>query len=327
MNALLIEEHPLLRLGLLQMLENIQESATVAAIVPADIARLDARHHNADLLVFGMPTDTGSGWAQLEQARQALAPQRILILADTLPLHVPTADSARGVCGCLPKSASLAVIEAAIRMAVSGVQGLLFAAETGTLPSASRSAMPATQSLASSAPLPLSAAYPAPLPGEPLSLAACASTPRAALRSAVAVRDLTDLRPGQPLSSPASAPASATANAVSLTEEEPGYDEAEMLKITPRQYEVLVLLARGYPIKTVSRMLNISVATVKSHACTLYQRLKVRNKGEAVYAALQRGATLEWVSGDERITRESSTGAAVAPRRNEPPCEAVRPAV
>jgi DNA-binding NarL/FixJ family response regulator len=69
-----------------------------------------------------------------------------------------------------------------------------------------------------------------------------------------------------------------------MVEEEPGYDEAEMLQITPRQYEVLVLLARGYPIKTVSRMLNISVATVKSHACTLYQRLKVR-KGEAVYAA------------------------------------------
>jgi DNA-binding NarL/FixJ family response regulator len=318
MNALLIEEHPLLRLGLLQMLENIQESAQVAAIAPADIARLDTRHHNADLLVFGMPADPGPGWVQLEQARQALAPQRILILADTLPLHVPTADSARGICGCLPKSASLAVIEAAIRMAVSGVQGLLFAAETGTLPSASRSAMPATQSLASAAPLPLSA-QPAPLPGEQLPLA-CASTPRAVLRTAVALRDLTDLRPGQPLSTPASV----TPAAVPLAEEEPGYDEAEMLKITPRQYEVLVLLARGYPIKTVSRMLNISVATVKSHACTLYQRLKVRNKGEAVYAALQRGATLEWVSGDERITREN--GAAVAPRRNEPPCQAVRPA-
>ncbi|MDQ0143524.1 helix-turn-helix transcriptional regulator [Cupriavidus necator] len=322
MNALLIEEHPLLRLGLLQMLENIQESAQVAAIAPTEIARLDARHHNADLLVFGMPADPAPGWAQLEHARQALAPQRILILADTLPLHVPCADSARGICGCLPKSASLAVIEAAIRMAVSGVQGLMFTAETGTLPSASRSAMPATQSLASAAPLPLSAAHPAPLPGEQLSLASCASTPRAALRTTVALRDLTELRPGQPLSTPASP----TPAAVPLTEEEPGYDEAEMLKITPRQYEVLVLLARGYPIKTVSRMLNISVATVKSHACTLYQRLKVRNKGEAVYAALQRGATLEWVSGDERITRETN-GAGPAPRRNEPPCQAVRPAV
>ncbi|WP_042880489.1 response regulator transcription factor [Cupriavidus necator] len=305
MNALLIEEHPLLRLGLLQMLENIQESAQVAAIAPADIARLEARHHNADLLVFGMPADTAPGWEQLERARAALSPQRILILADVLPLHVPNPDSARGVCGCLPKSASLAVIEAAIRLAVSGVQGLLFSAETGAMPSASRSAMPAVQSLASAAPLPLSASLPTALQAEQLSLVACAGTPRGAARAAVAVRDLTGLRPGQPLSAPAAAPAPA-ANAAPLVEEEPSYDEAEMLKITPRQYEVLVLLARGYPIKTVSRMLNISVATVKSHACTLYQRLKVRNKGEAVYAALQRGATLEWVSGDEPFTRDSN---------------------
>ena len=133
------------------------------------------------------------------------------------------------------------------------------------------------------------------LPQDPSAAAACAS----ALRAAVAVRDLTSLRPGQPIASAPVAPA----QPVSMAEEEPSYDEAEMLKITPRQYEVLVLLARGYPIKTVSRMLNISVATVKSHACTLYQRLKVRNKGEAVYAALQRGATLEWVSGDEHAAR------------------------
>ncbi|WP_354686953.1 LuxR C-terminal-related transcriptional regulator [Cupriavidus necator] len=321
MNALLIEEHPLLRLGLLQMLENIHESAQVAAIAPADIARLDTRHHNADLLVFGMPADTAPGWEQLERAREALSPQRILILADVLPLHVPNPDSARGVCGCLPKSASLAVIEAAIRLAVSGVQGLLFAAETGTMPSASRSAMPAVQSLASAAPLPLSSSHAQAMQAEQLSLVACASTPRGAARAAVAVRDLTGLRPGQPLSAPAaSAPAASVPPPV---EEEPSYDEAEMLKITPRQYEVLVLLARGYPIKTVSRMLNISVATVKSHACTLYQRLKVRNKGEAVYAALQRGATLEWVSGDERFTRDSSARPVVAPRTGETAFQAV----
>jgi DNA-binding NarL/FixJ family response regulator len=69
---------------------------------------------------------------------------------------------------------------------------------------------------------------------------------------------------------------------------------AHMLNITERQYEVLALLARGYPIKTISRLLNISVATAKTHACTLYQRLQVRNKGEAVYEALRRGAKLNW---------------------------------
>lgn len=288
MNALLIEEHPLLRLGLMQMLETIQEFEHVLAIAPADVARLEAPHRNPDLLVFGMPADLDVGWAQLEHAREHLAPQRILMLADTLPLHVPTADAARGICGCLPMSASLAVIEAAIRLVISSVQGLMFTGAVGTTPSASRSAMPATQSLASAAPLPLPSSVP-----EPLSPSACARTMR------TTVADLTSLRPGQPMSLPVSA-------APPVAGEEPNYDEAEMLQITPRQYEVLVLLARGYPIKTVSRMLNISVATVKSHACTLYARLKVRNKGEAVYAALQRGATFEWVSGDEPSARNQA---------------------
>lgn len=312
MNALLIEEHPLLRLGLLQMLETIQESGHVLALAPADINRLETPHRNADLLVFGMPADQTAGWEQLEQARERLAPQRILVLADALPLHVPSPDAARGICGCLPKSASLAVIEAAIRLAISSVQGLMFAGEAVATPVASRSAMPAATSLASAAPLPLAPT----MPQDPSSAAACAS----AMRAAVAVRDLTSLRPGQPITSSPSVPAPAMA----ITEQEPSYDEAEMLKITPRQYEVLVLLARGYPIKTVSRMLNISVATVKSHACTLYQRLKVRNKGEAVYAALQRGATLEWVSGDERVARESGTHA-LRPRRDDSSYEAGMP--
>ena len=85
---------------------------------------------------------------------------------------------------------------------------------------------------------------------------------------------------------------------------------AQLLQITPRQYEVLVLLARGYPIKTVSRMLNISVATAKTHACTLYQRLHVKNKGEAVYAALQRGATLEWHEPNGRKSTQDNYTAA-----------------
>ena len=70
--------------------------------------------------------------------------------------------------------------------------------------------------------------------------------------------------------------------------------EHELLGLTPRQYEVLVLLARGYPMKTVGRCLNISVATAKAHTETLYQRLDVHNRNAAVYAAVSRGAKLGW---------------------------------
>lgn len=73
-------------------------------------------------------------------------------------------------------------------------------------------------------------------------------------------------------------------------------EESEMLGLTPRQYEVLVLLARGYPMKMVGRHLNISVATAKAHTETLYQRLNVHNRNAAVYAAISRGAKLGWAS-------------------------------
>ncbi len=83
--------------------------------------------------------------------------------------------------------------------------------------------------------------------------------------------------------------------------------EAKMLKITPRQYEVLVLLARGSPIKTVSRQLSISLATAKTHVESLYQRLGVHSRNEAVYMAISRGAKLGWAETD-------SICDAVAPR-------------
>ncbi|OWT65871.1 hypothetical protein CEY11_02655 [Candidimonas nitroreducens] len=72
--------------------------------------------------------------------------------------------------------------------------------------------------------------------------------------------------------------------------------EADLLGLTPRQYEVLALLAKGYPLKKISRELNISVATAKTHAEALYQRLAVNNRNAAVYAAVSRGATLGWPS-------------------------------
>ncbi|TEA70400.1 response regulator transcription factor [Allopusillimonas ginsengisoli] len=74
------------------------------------------------------------------------------------------------------------------------------------------------------------------------------------------------------------------------------HSEWEMLGLTPRQYEVLILLARGHSMKMVGRQLNISAATAKAHAEALYQRLDVHNRNAAVYAAVSRGATLGWPS-------------------------------
>lgn len=71
-------------------------------------------------------------------------------------------------------------------------------------------------------------------------------------------------------------------------------NEAQLLGLTNRQYEVLVLLAQGHPLKTVAKQLHISLGTIKSHTETLYQRLNVNNRNAAVYTAVARGATLGW---------------------------------
>lgn len=80
---------------------------------------------------------------------------------------------------------------------------------------------------------------------------------------------------------------------------------AERLNVSLRQYEVLVLLSRGHSVKGVGRLLGISEATVKTHACTLYRRLNVRNKSEAVYAAMRLGIPLELQGG---ASAEASAG-------------------
>jgi DNA-binding NarL/FixJ family response regulator len=298
MNALLIESHPLLRLGLYRMLERIDGIDQVITVDPADISLLDGAYGDTDLMVFGMPPDIEAGWQLLGDVRRLLNAQRVLLLSDTIPLQVPTTVMAQGVCGCLPKTASLAVLEAAIRLAMVGgyfVRGHGAQASTPTpslgmpLPAGGyggpvgTGVPPSSRASAPALPTPVihAANHPATLASARGPTGQARAVPSVAMRAAAATPE----------------PAAETTY----------YDEAEMLQITPRQYEVLVLLARGHPIKTVSRMLNISVATVKSHACTLYQRLKVRNKGEAVYTALQRGAKLEWVSGDGTAPRATVT--------------------
>jgi len=90
--------------------------------------------------------------------------------------------------------------------------------------------------------------------------------------------------------------ASAPVAAAATVPEPMARRESAVLGLTPRQYEVLVLMARGYSLKEIGRQLNIAVPTAKVHAETVYQRLRVHNRTEAVYAAISRGATLGWSS-------------------------------
>ncbi len=53
------------------------------------------------------------------------------------------------------------------------------------------------------------------------------------------------------------------------------------LALTPRQEEVLRLLARGLTNKDIARVLGISEGTVKTHVLRVYEALEVTNRTEA----------------------------------------------
>jgi DNA-binding NarL/FixJ family response regulator len=57
---------------------------------------------------------------------------------------------------------------------------------------------------------------------------------------------------------------------------------AEPGGLSPREREVLELLARGYLYKEISDSLHISVPTVNSHIRRIYEKLHVRSRSQAV---------------------------------------------
>ena|ERR1700744_2359320 len=69
--------------------------------------------------------------------------------------------------------------------------------------------------------------------------------------------------------------------------------DGEIVELSPREREVLELLARGYLYKEIAEMLKISVQTVNTYIRRIYEKLHVRSRAQAVakYAHLPMGAT------------------------------------
>jgi len=61
----------------------------------------------------------------------------------------------------------------------------------------------------------------------------------------------------------------------------------EMAQLTPRQEEILGLLARGFVAKEIAHQLGISFDTVRFHLKDIYAKLHVRSKTEAVLKYLK----------------------------------------
>jgi two-component system NarL family response regulator len=59
--------------------------------------------------------------------------------------------------------------------------------------------------------------------------------------------------------------------------------------LTNRELEVLALLARGCSNKFIAQQLNISETTVKSHLRSVFTKLQVLSRTEAIAVASRRG--------------------------------------
>ena len=80
------------------------------------------------------------------------------------------------------------------------------------------------------------------------------------------------------------------------------------LELTPRESEVLELIARGYSYAEIARLQDISKHTVQSHIKNLYSKLAVHSRGEAVFEASRMGLL-------DRARRGASSSPAPAPVR------------
>ena len=53
-------------------------------------------------------------------------------------------------------------------------------------------------------------------------------------------------------------------------------------KLTPREREVVILVAEGLSNKQIAKRLNISVSTAKNHVHNLFNKLKIRHRSEVM---------------------------------------------
>ena len=99
-----------------------------------------------------------------------------------------------------------------------------------------------------------------------------------------------------------------------------GPDASPLEQLTPRQREVLQLIAEGHTSREIAQVLGISVKTVETHRAALMDRLDIHDVAGLVRYAIRVGlvsrGTLETLS---RCVAPclKNTGAGPGPRRPE----------
>jgi DNA-binding NarL/FixJ family response regulator len=72
----------------------------------------------------------------------------------------------------------------------------------------------------------------------------------------------------------------------------PGRSTSQVPTLTPREREILAMLAEGLPNKLIASRLGISDHTVKTHLEAIFDKLSASNRAEAVARAVRSGLLL-----------------------------------
>lgn len=65
--------------------------------------------------------------------------------------------------------------------------------------------------------------------------------------------------------------------------------ESPPISLSPKELELLQLLAKGHPYKKAAQMMDVSISTVQTYVQRMYQKLESNSKLEAVSKARQQG--------------------------------------
>jgi len=263
-NVTVVEPNALARMGLLTLLKTLDCALATTGIDYSQLFQDPPRRAHVDLMLLSVPDAYDRMIELVAAAQERYAPRRLLLLSETPTLPYSLINLPHALSGYISKHASQEVLKTSIMLVLAG--GNCFPP-----------------------PDPPPVNHPQPDHDEPPKRRWYDrhSPPNTILHDTPAPDNLLHLPPARPGSGAAGGePRTIAQELISR--------EAGLLHLTPRQYEVLVLLAKGYPLKKISRELNISVATAKTHTEALYQRLAVNSRNAAVYAAVSRGATLGW---------------------------------
>jgi DNA-binding NarL/FixJ family response regulator len=68
----------------------------------------------------------------------------------------------------------------------------------------------------------------------------------------------------------------------------PASGDPELDQLTPREHDVLLLLARGYTYKEIAGRLHLSVKTIETHVSNVLRKLQLSNRNELTRWAAKR---------------------------------------